>query len=250
MKTVIICGGSKGLGSASLKNALDRGFKVICVSRSKGNLSSEILQNPNFKLNLCDLSNEDQRSRLVKSLSLEPNIWGLVNNTSGPATSSAESSTDEDYLRAFETHFFAANALVQAVLPQLKKNNGGRIINILSVTARIPIENMSVSNTVRGAMLNWSKTLSKELAKFNITVNNILPGYTETERLVELVESASVKEGISKEEYANKLIAQIPLRRFGRPEEIGSGTGFLLSAEASFINGASIPVDGGWTPSS
>lgn len=248
MKTIVICGGSKGLGAATVKNVLDRGYNVICISRSKGNLSEEILQNPRFTLKLCDLSNVEQRSKITEELSKETRLWGLVNNASGPSTGSIESSGKEDYLKALETHLFASDDLVKAILPQLKRNGGGRIVNIISVTARIPLENMGVSNTLRGAMLNWSKTLSKELGRFNVTVNNVLPGYTETERLIEVIEGVSEKQGITKEEYSNKIISQIPMGRFGRPEEIGAVAGFLLSSEASFVNGASIPVDGGWTP--
>jgi len=143
---------------------------------------------------------------------------------------------------------FSSDELVKAILPQLKRNGGGRIVNIISVTARIPLENMGVSNTLRGAMLNWSKTLSKELGKFNITVNNVLPGYTETERLLEVIAGVSAKQRISTDDYSKILISQIPLGRFGRPEEIGAVASFLLSDEASFVTGISIPVDGGWTP--
>lgn len=173
---------------------------------------------------------------------------GVFNNSSGPATGSIEESCNEDYLKAFESHLFTSNEIVQAVTPQMKKNGGGRVVNIISVTARIPLENMVVSNTLRGAMLNWSKTLSKEMAKHNITVNNVLPGYTLTERLEEVISGVSSNLNITKDEYANKIISQIPMGRFGKPEEIGAVVAFLLSDEASFITGASIPVDGGWTP--
>ncbi|TXG77878.1 SDR family oxidoreductase [Candidatus Dojkabacteria bacterium] len=248
MKSVVVCGGSKGLGLATVKNLLAKEFKVICISRSKGSISEDIFANENFSLILCDLSNAEQRATLALDLANIENIWGIVNNASGPATGPVESASRAEYLKALDTHLFASDELVKAILPQLKRNGGGRIVSIISVTARIPLENMSVSNTLRGAMLNWTKTLSKEVARFNITVNNVLPGYTDTERLLEVIDGVSAKQGISKDDYSNKIISQIPMGRFGRPEEIGAVAGFLISEEASFVNGVSIPVDGGWTP--
>lgn len=248
MKTVVVCGGSKGIGAASIKNLISRGFSVVCVSRSKGTLQSDVLESKQFRLITCDLSSEVERENLISELLKIEYIWGIVNNASGPFTGLFENASKEEYLKAFETHLFASDAIVKAVLPQFKNNRGGRIVNIISVTAKIPLESMSVSNTLRGAMLNWSKTLSKELGKYGITVNNVLPGYTETERLIEVIEGVSSKLGVEKSVYSDKIIGQIPMNRFGRPEEIGAVVGFLISDDASFINGASIPVDGGWTP--
>ncbi|MFY7994331.1 MAG: SDR family oxidoreductase [Bacteriovoracaceae bacterium] len=248
MRTVIVCGGSKGIGAASAKILINKGFNVICVSRSTGMLTRDILENEKFRLIICDLSRQDERSSLITELEKIENIWGIVNNASGPLTGPSESASKKEYLLAFETHLFASDEILKAILPVMKKNKKGRVVNIISVTARVPLENMGVSNTLRGAMLNWSKTLSKELGKHGITVNNVLPGYTETERLIEVIDGVSSKMGIEKSEYSNKLISQIPMNRFGRPEEIGAVVGFLISDDSSFVNGVSIPVDGGWTP--
>lgn len=247
MKTVVVCGASKGIGAALVKNLISRGFNVIGISRSNKEIREEVLSHKNYQHLILDLSDSVKRAEVFASIS-QNNIWGVVNNASGPATGPADSTSKEDYLKTFETHLFPSDELAKAVLPKMKQNGGGRIVNIISVTARIPLENMGVSNTLRGAMLNWSKTLSKEFGKFNITVNNVLPGYTETERLLEVIDGVSSKQGIPKEAYADKLIGQIPMGRFGRPEEIAAVAGFLLSDESSFVNGASIPVDGGWTP--
>ena len=247
-KTVIVCGGSKGIGAATVKMLLSKGTRVICVSRSKGELEELYGANEDLVHIKCDLSSQESRKNATAALSKEKNIWGLVNNASGPSTGPMTDSNQQDYQQAFETHLFAANDFAKAILPEMINKRQGRIVNIISVTAKIPLENMCVSNTLRGAMLNWSKTLSKELGKNNITVNNVLPGYTETERLIEVIDGVSKKLNISKEEYSQRIIGQVPLGRFGKPEEIASVVSFLLSEDASFVSGVSIPVDGGWTP--
>lgn len=247
-KTVVVCGGSKGIGAATVRMLLSKGIRVISVSRSNGELEGIIGINEDLIHLECDLSNSAARKRISIMLQSEENIWGLVNNASGPSTGPMIDSNQQDYQKAFETHLFAANDFVQALLPGMINMRNGRIVNIISVTAKIPLENMCVSNTLRGAMLNWSKTLSKEMGKYNITVNNVLPGYTETDRLIEVINGISQKLDISKEEYSQKILTQVPLGRFGRPEEISSVVNFLLSEEASFVSGVSIPVDGGWTP--
>ncbi len=239
-KTIVVCGGSKGIGAATSKTLLAKGFRVICISRSIGELENVT---GDFSHIACDLSSTESRKVAISKIQTEDNLWGLVNNASGPATGASSTSTLDEYQKAFETHLYASNDFVQGLLPKLKENGSGRIVNIISVTARIPLENMVVSNTLRGAMLNWSKTLSKELGPLNITVNNVLPGYTETERLKEVIQGNSSKSGVSYQDFSNKIINQIPLGRFGKPEEIAAVASFLIYKYAKIVSGASKPVD-------
>ncbi len=247
-RAVIVCGGSKGIGASISRKLIEKGFRVICLSRSSGELSDLLTDMSNFRFLECDLSSSISREKVISELVMEENLWGLVNNASGPGAGSLQESSVDDFITAFNLHLFASAELTKSVVPIFQKNGAGRIVNIISVTAKVPIQKMGISNTLRGAMLNWSKTLSKELGPINITVNNVLPGYTETQRLIEVIDNVSKKDSVSREDYRRNLVNQIPLGRFGRPEEVAAVAVFLFSDEASFVSGASIPVDGGWTP--
>ncbi|HNN32028.1 MAG TPA: SDR family oxidoreductase, partial [Chitinophagaceae bacterium] len=157
--------------------------------------------------------------------------------------------TEQQFLDTFNRHLICNHILTKAVINGMKEAGFGRIINIISTSVKIPLPNLGVSNTIRGAVASWSKTMANELGQFNITVNNVLPGATATGRLKNIIENNASKKNITLEEIENEMQKEIPMKRFAQPEEIANAVAFLASPAASYINGVSIPVDGGRTGS-
>jgi 3-oxoacyl-[acyl-carrier protein] reductase len=155
--------------------------------------------------------------------------------------------TAEAFLNTFNQHLICNHLIAQAVLPGMKEARFGRIINIISTSVKQPLKGLGVSNTIRAAVANWSKTLSLEVAPFGITVNNVLPGATATQRLSSIIENKSQKQNHTIDEVEQEMLAEIPAGRFGKPEEIAAAVAFLASPAAAYINGINIPVDGGRT---
>jgi 3-oxoacyl-[acyl-carrier protein] reductase len=173
----------------------------------------------------------------------------LVNNTGGPPPGPIVNAKPADFVQAFTNHLVCNHLLVQAVLPHMKKERYGRIVNIVSTSAKVPARGLGVSNTIRGAVSNWAKTLANELGQFGITVNNVLPGATMTGRLEAILKEKELLTGKAMQELKDELSAEIPAGRIGEAHEIAAAVAFLASPAASYINGVSIPVDGGRTPS-
>jgi 3-oxoacyl-[acyl-carrier protein] reductase len=254
-KNAMVCGASKGIGFAIAKKFSDMGANVTLLSRSEENL----------KKALSDLSNNGSQNHniiagdfidplpIIEKIKAKINngySWQiLVNNSGGPSPGLIIEAKADDFMEAFQRHIILSQHLMKLLLNGMKDENYGRILNIISVSVKQPIENLGVSNTIRGAMNSWAKTLSREVAAYGITVNNILPGHTRTERLDSLFESNAQKMNISKDEYAATIKSQIPAGRFAEPEELADLAGFLCSDKASFINGVSIQVDGGFVRS-
>lgn len=254
-KNALVCGSTAGIGKATAILLAKEGANVTLIARNEEKL----------KLVLQELSksNEQKHSYLVADFSKPEelqkivsdfikNNYGfhiLVNNTGGPRSGAILEATLEQFENTFTQHLKSNHVLAQATIPFMKTQCYGRIINIISTSVKEPIEGLGVSNTIRGAVANWSKTLASEVGNHGITVNNVLPGFTETERLNEIINIKAANENRSFEEMSVMMKNYTPAKRFAKPEETASAIVFLASEKASYINGINLPVDGGRTKS-
>lgn len=250
-KTALVCGSSSGIGRAIALELASSGARVLLFARNPVKLQAVIDELPNPELEHLYFTADFQDYAEVKQTAFEIaaqyRVDILVNNTGGPPAGPASQADAEEFISAFGNHLINNHNLVLAFLPGMKENKQGRIINIISTSVKIPLPNLGVSNTIRGAVGNWSKTLANELGKFGITVNNILPGATETERLESIIGGKSVKSGKSRHEIETEMLNEIPAGRFGKPEEVAYAACFLASDQAAYINGTNLVVDGGRT---
>ncbi len=251
-KYALIGGGSQGIGLAIARQLAVLGATCVLVSRNRQRLQQAVegLATPSSQRHSyleADFGDYEATAKKVAGLVTHHPIHILVNNTGGPAAGNVVSAMPKEFLTAFEQHLICAQLITQAVLPGMKAAGYGRIINVISTSVRIPIVGLGVSNTIRGAVASWAKTLSNEVAQHGITVNNILPGSTETERLSSLIAKRAKESGLQVDEVADRMKAEIPAKRFGKPEEIAAIAAFLASPAAAYVNGTSIPVDGGKT---
>ena len=238
-KRALVCGGTSGIGKATAASLKQNGAEVVILSRSASGKDTIS----------CDLEDlESLRTLVSKEIEINGPFQILINNSGGPPSGPLIEAQPNDFEKAFLRHVLASQTLVQLLLEGMKSSNYGRIINIISTSVKEPIPGLGVSNTIRGAMASWSKTLSKELPS-DITINNVLPGFTNTERLTELKKTLSVQKGISQEEVENGWLSTVPEGRLADPSELGQIVAFLSSPAASFVRGTSIPVDGGRTGS-
>lgn len=253
-KNALVCGASKGIGRACALALASHGANVTLVARtaalldqSMKDLSREYGQNHDFLA--ADFDNSDDLQQKIRNLSFVRDYHIIVNNTAGPKSGLLHEATPDQLIHTFQRHVISAQIILQALLEGLKRNQYGRIINIISTSVKEPIEGLGVSNTIRGAMGNWAKTLANELGPFGITVNNVLPGFTETDRLQEIIQNKSQKLSQPEEFIKEQMWKEVPLRRFAQPSEIAEVVAFLASPKAAYINGINIPVDGGRTRS-
>lgn len=251
-KRAIVCGSTQGIGKASAIELALLGADVTLVARDEEKLKSvtkELNPKGNHSYVVADFSNPDVLRTKVNEFASKNRVHVLINNTGGPPGGQAIDAQTEDFVKAFSNHLLCNQILVQAVVPSMKQEKFGRIINIISTSVKIPIRGLGVSNTIRGAVANWSKTLSLELGAFGITVNNVLPGATMTGRLETIITNNAKKKDQSFEEAKQDMINEIPAGRISEPHEVAALVAFLASPAAAYINGVNIPVDGGRTGS-
>ncbi len=253
-KRAVVCGSTQGIGKASAIELALLGASVTLIARNEtklvavmGELKTSARQHHNYLVADFDFPNE--LKKVVSHYASTHVAHILVNNTGGPPAGLAIDASVEEYLKAFQSHLVCNQILVQALVPGMKEQKYGRIINIISTSVKTPIQGLGVSNTIRGAVANWSKTLSVELGPFGITVNNVLPGATMTQRIESVLQEKAKKTGKSLEDLKREMIAEIPARRISEPHEVAAAVAFLASPAASYINGINIPVDGGRTKS-
>jgi len=253
-KKAIVCGSTQGIGKAVAMELAALGAHVTLIARNEQSLKQVKSELPNngsqLHSYLCaDYSQPQKLKELVEQFvqrSGPVNI--LVNNTGGPPAGPIASAKTEEFISAFNNHLICNHILVQACLDGMKNSGYGRVINIISTSVKAPLLNLGVSNTIRAAVGNWAKTLANELGKFGITVNNVLPGATATQRLSSIIENKAAKVNVSNEEVKKEMLHEIPLGRFADPAEVANAVAFLASPAAAYINGINLPVDGGRTP--
>ncbi len=245
-KRALVCGASQGIGAATARALAESGATVTLVSRSADRLAAvrDELPGTDHDVLALDLGSPDD---LVENLDT---IAGggyhiFIHNSGGPPAGRAIDADPAEFEAGFHQHLIAGQRLAQALVPGMRQAGYGRIVNIISTSVKEPIPGLGVSNTVRGAVAAWAKTLSRELGPDGITVNNVLPGFTETPRLESLVAGKAGKQNASEDEVRASMLTQVPLGRFCKPEETAAAITFLCSPLAGYITGINLPVDGG-----
>jgi 3-oxoacyl-[acyl-carrier protein] reductase len=252
-KYALVCGSTAGIGKATALALAAEGVQITLIARNEDKLKTtlkELPQHRNHDYIVADFSNPTELKAKVEAYVLAHHGFHiLLNNTGGPKGGPVFSAEVDEFESAFTQHLKCNHVLAQAVVPFMKSESYGRIINVISTSVKQPLDGLGVSNTIRGAVANWSKTLANELGQYGITVNNVLPGATGTERLTEIIKNKSAKSGSTEEEAAHAMKNAVPAKRFAKPEELADAITFLASERAGYINGINLPVDGGRTKS-
>ena len=251
-KNALVCGSTAGIGKAAAIELAKLGASVTLLARNESKLKEVVKEldqsnNQSHDYLVADFSNIETLKNTLSSFNKTINI--LVNNTGGPPGGPITDAKIEEFTSAFSMHLLCNQLLVQRVKDGMAKDGYGRIINVISTSVKIPLNGLGVSNTVRGAVANWSKTMANELGPLGITVNNVLPGATATDRLSSIISNKASKTGRKEEDILQSMQNAVPLKRVGLAEEIAAAIAFLASPSAAYINGINLPVDGGRTAS-
>lgn len=252
----MVCGSTQGIGKATAIALANMGADLVLIARNEEKLKETLAEMPILSTGqkhthlIADFSHPIELQKVIENYLHQGNtIHILVNNSGGPKGGPIKDAHPDEFIAAFNQHLICNHILAQAIYPGMIAANYGRIINVISTSVKQPLPNLGVSNTIRGAVASWSKTLANELGQYGITVNNVLPGATNTARLQSI---AQVKADQHQETVAavfEEMAQETPMKRIAQPEEIAAAIAFLASPDASYINGINVPVDGGRTKS-
>jgi 3-oxoacyl-[acyl-carrier protein] reductase len=253
-KTAVVCGSTQGIGLAIAEELALLGANCILVARNETALREaiqklDIASRQLHSYKVADFSKPKQVENVIREIVAAQTVHILINNTGGPRPGPVIDATEDEFISAFNQHLICNHLLAKAVVPGMKEAGYGRIINVISTSVKIPHKNLGVSNTIRGSVASWAKTMANELGQFNITVNNVLPGFTTTQRLKSLIATNAAKRKVENAVIENEMTQEIPMKRFGDVAEIAAMACFLATPAASYVNGVSIQVDGGRTGS-
>jgi 3-oxoacyl-[acyl-carrier protein] reductase len=253
-KHALVCGASEGIGRAAARELALLGADVTLLARRADALEAVLAELPRrdgqqHGFVSADALDTERLRAQVQALAAGKPVHILVNNTGGPPGGPLNAAASDAFERTFRQHVLANQALVQAVLPGMQAARWGRIVNVISTSVKEPIAGLGVSNTIRGAVASWSKTLATELGGHGITVNNVLPGYTRTQRLDQILHDRAQATGQTEAQIAKGMLATVPAGRFAEAAETGAVIAFLCSPAAGYVNGINVPVDGGRTKS-
>ena len=253
-KYAVICGSTQGIGLAVAEELALLGANCTLIARNEEALKGavhtlDIALRQQHGYLVADFSKPEEVKSVIETHAGKTPVHILINNTGGPAAGPIIEATEEAFLNTFNQHLICNHILTKAVVPSMKKEKYGRIINIISTSVKIPLKNLGVSNTIRGAVASWAKSMANELGQYNITVNNVLPGFTSTNRLSALIENIAKRGNTVVDIVEKNMMEEVPMKRFAYASEIAAVAAFLASPAASYVNGVSIPVDGGRTGS-
>jgi 3-oxoacyl-[acyl-carrier protein] reductase len=254
-KKALVCGSTQGIGFAAAKELASLGASIVLFARNEeklkqASLQLDISQGQQHEYLSADFFNPTEVKTVLENyLKQNKTIHILVNNSGGPPAGKISEASLSDFLSALQNLLFSSHEMVKLLIPNMKQSGYGRIINVISTSVKIPLKGLGVSNTVRGATASWAKTLANELAQYNITVNNVLPGATKTQRLEGIIHNKASKTSHSVDAIEKEMLDEIPLGRFAKAEEIAAAIAFLASPAAAYITGINLPVDGGRTGS-